>query len=77
MGNSDSIVLIVPLAAAILAIYFVFVADAYPRTKAIVAALFAISFALTFWFVQWYLAGLLLQVLLVIGLLLYFRSRPD
>lgn len=77
MGGAETIALIAPLVAAILTAYFVFAADVYPRTKAIVAALVAISFALTFWFVQWYLAGLLLQVLLVIGLLMYFKMRPD
>ena len=68
---------IIPWVAALLAVYFVFAADAYPRTKAIVAALFALSFALTFWFVEWYLPGLLLQIALIIGLLMYFKVRPD
>ncbi len=68
---------IIPWAAALLAVYFVFKADAYPRTKTIVAALFALSFALTFWFVQWYVPGLLLQIALIIGLLIYFKVRPD
>ena len=68
---------IVPWVAALLAVYFVFAADAYPLTKAVVGALFALSFALTFWFTQFYLAGLLVQIGLIIGLLLYFKVRPD
>ena len=68
---------IIPWVAALLAAYFVFAANVYPRTKAIVATLFALSFALTFWFVQWYLPGLLLQIALIIGLLMYLKLRPD
>jgi hypothetical protein len=68
---------IVPWITALLAAYFVFAANAYPRTKALVAALAALSFALTMWFVQWYLAGLLLQIALIIALLLYFKVRAD
>lgn len=68
---------VVPWVTALLAAYFVFAADAYPRTRALVAALAALSFALTMWLVQWYLAGLLLQIALIIALLLYFKVRAD
>jgi hypothetical protein len=68
---------IIPWVAALLAVYFVFAADASARTKVVVGALSALSFALTFEFVQWYLPGLLLQVALIIGLLMYFKVRPD
>ena len=68
---------IVPWVAALFAAYFIFAADAYPRTKAIVAAIWLLSFALTYWFSAWYLAGLLLQIALIVGLLLFFKIRPD
>ncbi len=68
---------IVPWVSALVTVYFVFAGDAYPRTKAIVAALCLLSFAPTLWFPEWYLAGLLVQIALIVGLLLYFKVRPE